>query len=77
MESRKKEEFQKVRTELLTRIEYMFNINMNDKNLMRGINEHALSLINYYVGVLLIDPTEYKVLKHEVRQILLKNHVHY
>ena len=66
-----------MRTELLSRVERMCNTKLNGKNLVRGINEHALSLINYYVGVLPIDPTEYEALDHEVRQILLKHHVHY
>ena len=42
-----------------------------------GLNEHAMSLINYYVGVLPVDATEYEALDHQVRQVLLKHHAHY
>jgi len=46
------ETFKRIRAELLGRVERLCNTKLNAVNLFRAINEHAMSLLNYYVGVL-------------------------
>ena len=49
---------------------------MNAKNLFKALNEHALSLINYHIGVLRLEPEDFSDIDHEIRQILMKDKVH-
>ncbi|KAL6120835.1 hypothetical protein NUSPORA_02360 [Nucleospora cyclopteri] len=50
---------------------------MNGKNLFKAINEHAISLVNYYIGVLKIEPDDFARLDEEIRLILTKNKIHF
>ncbi|KAM7306753.1 hypothetical protein ISCGN_010420 [Ixodes scapularis] len=43
---------------------------LNAANLFRGINELALSTLNYYIGILPFKPKEYETTDKEVRKIL-------
>ncbi|MGL5717959.1 MAG: hypothetical protein ACRCX2_33460, partial [Paraclostridium sp.] len=45
-------------------------------NLFKAINEHAISLMNYYVGVLPLEPKHYKELDNEIRKILVRYGIH-
>ena len=58
------------------RAKRLCNTNLNAKNLFKALNEHALSLMNYYIGVLKIEPEEFANIDHEIRQILIKFKVH-
>nr|XP_013180905.1 unnamed protein product [Papilio xuthus] len=44
--------------------------------MIRAINEYAISLINYYIGVLNLEPETFKKIDDEVRQILIHNGIH-
>ncbi|KAF9764877.1 hypothetical protein NGRA_0208, partial [Nosema granulosis] len=44
--------------------------------MIRAINEHAISLLNYYVGVINLEPGDYQKLDQEIRQILVKHNIH-
>ena len=73
----KRESFEKVREELLARVERLCERKLNAHNLFHAINEHAISLVNYYVGVWRVGAEEFEELDHAVRKVLLKHHVHY
>ncbi|EQB61450.1 hypothetical protein NAPIS_ORF00970 [Vairimorpha apis BRL 01] len=49
---------------------------LNGVNMIRAINEHAISVINYHVGLLKLEPEEYKKLDFEIRKVLIKHHIH-
>ena len=49
---------------------------LNGKNLMKGINEHVISLINYYVGVLEAEPEEYGKIDEDIRRIVISKGYH-
>ncbi|KAG0416866.1 hypothetical protein HPB47_006067 [Ixodes persulcatus] len=48
---------------------------LNAVNVFRGINEFALSTLNYYVGLLPFKPKEYETIDKEVRKILSESKV--
>ena len=68
--------WERIKKEMITRVENLCQTKLNGKNMMRAINEHAISLINYYVGVLKLEPEEYENMDKEIRQILVKNDIH-
>lgn len=47
-----KESFEKVRNEIIKRVQRLCETKLNAKNLFKAINEHAVSVINYHIGVL-------------------------
>lgn len=72
----KRETFEKVKTEILSRVERLCMTKLNGVNMFRAINEHAISVINYHVGLLKLEPEDYKGLDFEIRQVLIKHHIH-
>ncbi|KAF7675363.1 hypothetical protein TCON_2719, partial [Astathelohania contejeani] len=50
--------------------------NLNSKNLFKAINEHAISLVNYHIGLQHLEPADFLKLEHKIRQILIKHKVH-
>ncbi|KAL6122446.1 hypothetical protein NUSPORA_00483 [Nucleospora cyclopteri] len=68
---------EKCKVELLDRVENLCKTKLNGKNLFRAINEHAISLINYYIGVLKIKPDDFARLNDEIRFILTKNKINF
>ena len=57
------------------RIEALCTTKLNARNLFRGINEFAISTINYYIGILNYEPEEFEQLDKQIRQILAKHNV--
>ncbi|KAF7683511.1 hypothetical protein TCON_1277 [Astathelohania contejeani] len=51
------ESFEKVRRELLARVNRLCESNLNSKNLFKAINEHAISLVNYHIGPQHFEPS--------------------
>ncbi|TBU11332.1 hypothetical protein CWI38_1262p0010, partial [Hamiltosporidium tvaerminnensis] len=49
---------------------------LNAKNLFSAINQHAISLINYHIGVLRLEPADFSKLDDAVRAVLVKNKIH-
>jgi hypothetical protein len=62
--------------EILRRTNELSRSKLSGKNMMRAINEYAISLINYYIGVLNLEPETFKKIDDEVRQILIHNGIH-
>ncbi|KAF7683849.1 hypothetical protein TCON_0960 [Astathelohania contejeani] len=52
------------------------NSNLNSKNMFKAINEHAISLVNYHIGLQHLKPADFLKLNHEIRQALIKHKVH-
>jgi len=71
-----RESFDKLKAELLLRVKRLCKSKLNAKNLFKAINEHVISLINYYVGVLKLEPDDYVLLDTAVRQILITEGIH-
>ena len=71
-----KETFIKVRDEIIKRTKRLCETNLNSKNLFKGINEHAISVINYHIGDLKLEPSNYKKLDDEIRKVLMDYKVH-
>ncbi|TBU03776.1 hypothetical protein CWI39_0907p0010 [Hamiltosporidium magnivora] len=44
--------FEEVQSKLISRVERLCHTRLNAKNLFSAINQHAISLINYHIGVL-------------------------
>ena len=57
----------------MTRTEALCNTRLNGKNLISAINEHAISLINYYTGLLKLEPNDFSQIDFKIRQILNKH----
>jgi hypothetical protein len=66
-----KETFIKVRDEIINRTKRLCESKLNSKNLFKGINEHAISVINYHVGALKLEPSEYSKLDDNIRKVLM------
>ncbi|XP_029656212.1 uncharacterized protein LOC115230137 [Octopus sinensis] len=62
--------------EMKKRINNLATTKLNSGNLFKSINEHALSLYNYYIGLIDIDPTEFEVIDKKIRGILIQNKIH-
>ena len=71
-----KETFNKVRNEILSRTKRLCETNLNSKNLFKSINEYAISVINYHIGVLKLEPKDYSELDDEIRKVLMDYKVH-
>ena len=71
-----KETITKIKKELAARAERLCKTKLNAKNLFKALNEHALSLINYHIGVLRLEPEDFSEIDHEIRQILTYHKVH-
>ncbi|KAI4292744.1 hypothetical protein PAPHI01_2018 [Pancytospora philotis] len=72
----KRETFESIKIELLARVERLCVTRPNAYNLIYGINEHVISLINYYVGVRWLEPQDYEELDNAIRRYLLRHRVH-
>ena len=70
------ETFMKVRNEIIKRTERLCETKLNAKNLFKGINEHALSVINYHIGVLKLEPSDFVKLDDDIRKVLMDYKVH-
>ena len=70
------ESFKKVRNEILKRTKRLCETKLNSKNLFKGINEHAISVINYHIGVLKLEPGDFKTIDDDIRKVLMDYKVH-
>ncbi|KAF7683181.1 hypothetical protein TCON_1611 [Astathelohania contejeani] len=71
-----RESFEKVRRELLARVNRQCDSDLNSKNLFKAINEHAIYLVNYHIGLQQLEAADFLKLDHEIRQTLIKHKVH-
>ncbi|KAL6121960.1 hypothetical protein NUSPORA_01071 [Nucleospora cyclopteri] len=58
---------------MLARVERLCQNKLNGRNLFKAVNEHAIFLDNYYIGVLKLEPDDFARLDDEIRFILTKN----
>ncbi|TBU20063.1 reverse transcriptase, partial [Hamiltosporidium tvaerminnensis] len=63
--------FEEVQTKLLARVERLCHTRLNARNLFSAINQHAISLINYHIGVLRLEPADFSKLDDAVRGVVL------
>ncbi|KAL6120361.1 hypothetical protein NUSPORA_02921 [Nucleospora cyclopteri] len=68
---------EKIRTELLARVERFCQTKLNGRNLFKAVNEHATSLVNYYIGTLKLEPDDYARFDNEIRTNLTKYKIHF
>ncbi|XP_029657451.1 uncharacterized protein LOC115231609 [Octopus sinensis] len=62
--------------ELKKRIDNLSKTKLNSCKLFKAINEHALSLYNYYIGLVDIEPLEFEQIDKNVRSILVHHRIH-
>ena len=65
-----------IRDEILKRTRRLCERNLNSKNLFKGINEHAISVINYHIAVLKLEPSDFKIIDDDIRMILMEYKIH-
>ncbi|KAM0681371.1 hypothetical protein GINT2_000573 [Glugoides intestinalis] len=63
--------FKKVRDEIFKRVRKLCGTRLNSKNLFKGMKEHAISVINYHIGVLKFEPKDFCKMDDEIRKIRL------
>ncbi|KAL6121104.1 hypothetical protein NUSPORA_02035 [Nucleospora cyclopteri] len=60
---------EKIRTELLAMVVRLGQTKLNGRNLFKKVNEHAISLVNYCIGILKLESDDYARLDNEIRTI--------
>ncbi|KAI5170257.1 hypothetical protein PAEPH01_1280 [Pancytospora epiphaga] len=55
---------------MLGQIERLCKMELNVKIFIKAINEHAISLINYYVGLLKLEPNDFKTLNANIKHVM-------
>ncbi|TBU10503.1 hypothetical protein CWI38_1715p0040, partial [Hamiltosporidium tvaerminnensis] len=68
--------FEEVQSKLIAKVERLCHTRLNAKNLFSAINQHAISLINYHIGVLRLELAYFSKLDDAVRAVLVKNKIH-
>ena len=63
-------------SKVYARVKKLCKTSLNGSNLMRGINEHAISLLNYYIGLIDVEPDEFAKIDQIIRQILIHHGIH-
>ncbi|WUR02658.1 reverse transcriptase [Vairimorpha necatrix] len=71
-----KETKEKILKAILLRIEKLCKTKLNAKHLFKAINEHGISPIKYYIGIIDAEPEEYKIIDDNIGKLLIKYHVH-
>ncbi|KAF7682601.1 hypothetical protein TCON_2178 [Astathelohania contejeani] len=71
-----RESFEKVRRELLARVNRLCESNLYSKNLFKANNEHAIFLVNYHIRLQNLEPADFLKLDQKIRQNLIKHKVH-
>ena len=71
-----RETYERIRTEILKRVECICKTRLNGRNTIQAINEFALSVINYYIGPVRMEHADYMRIDDEVRKMLVKHKVH-
>ncbi|TBU11666.1 hypothetical protein CWI38_1092p0010, partial [Hamiltosporidium tvaerminnensis] len=61
--------FEEVQSKLIARVERLCRTRLNARNLFQAINQHAISLLNYHIGVLRLEPADFSKLDDAVRAV--------
>ena len=67
---------EKIVKSIESRVETLCKTRLNAKNLIRAVNEYAISQINYFIGIMEMEPDKFKSIDDGIRSILIKYHVH-
>lgn len=59
---------------IIDRVETLCKTKLNAKHLITAINQHELSVINYYIRILNVEPDIYREIDDKIRGILIKHH---
>ncbi|KAI5170107.1 hypothetical protein PAEPH01_1250 [Pancytospora epiphaga] len=70
------ESYNGIRTEMLARVERLYKTSLNEKIFIKAVNKHVASLINYYVGLLKLEPKDFETLDNDTRHMLKKFEIH-
>jgi hypothetical protein len=70
------ESLNKIKAEMIKRVRSLCATKLNAKNLFKAINEHAISLINYHIGVLKLGPDDFVRIDDAVRSVLIEFKIH-
>jgi hypothetical protein len=49
----------------------LYETNLNFRNLFKSINEHEIFAINYHIGILKLEPSEYVKIDNKTRKIFM------
>ncbi|OIR56213.1 MAG: uncharacterized protein A8A55_3041, partial [Amphiamblys sp. WSBS2006] len=71
-----KETKETVTAKILKRVERLCDSSLNARNLTHAINEFAISVINYYAGLVEYTESEARELDKKIRSVLLRKKVH-
>ena len=71
-----RETYNKIRVEILKRVESICKAGLSGKNTITAINEYALSVINYYIGAIPLEYADYSRIDDEVRKLLVRHKMH-
>ena len=71
-----RETVERVHGEILCRVEQICKSGLNGRNTITAINEYALSLINYYIGAVPMEHSDYEKIDNDVRKLLVKYKIH-
>ncbi len=71
-----RETYERIRAEITGRVKSICKAGLNGRNTIAAINEYALSVVNYYVGIVPMYHEDYQRIDEEVRKILVSNKVH-
>lgn len=69
--------FKLLKDKILERCEQLIETHLNARNLIFSINEFAISLLNYYTGLINISNSEMEALDTEIRNLLYKHKISY
>ncbi|GBE59174.1 reverse transcriptase domain containing protein, putative [Babesia ovata] len=62
--------------EIYKRVTRLLDQELNSRNLFRAINQYALSVINYYIGVLELDRFHFQAIDLKIRTLLAEHGAH-
>ncbi|KAF7673486.1 hypothetical protein TCON_2756 [Astathelohania contejeani] len=71
-----RESFEKMRCELLAKVNRSYSTNLNSKILFNAINKRAISLVTYHIELEHLDSADFLTLDHDIRQALIKHKIH-
>ncbi|KAL6120372.1 hypothetical protein NUSPORA_02906 [Nucleospora cyclopteri] len=61
----------------MARVKRLCQTKLNGRNLFKALNEHAISLFNYYIEIFKLEPDDYATFDNEIRTILTKSKIHF
>ncbi|KAF7681020.1 hypothetical protein TCON_2364 [Astathelohania contejeani] len=70
-----RESFEKIRRELLARVNGLCDSNLSSKNLIIAVKEHTIFIVNYHIGLQHLEPADFLKFDHEIRQALIKHKI--